>query len=147
MSSTVDTSIPLTLVGKKGSNPLPMLEKLWEFYTSKGIKTVFVSVGTSSSPLGELEIAETLGCPLHIVEYNEENLNKWSKVQDILKSRKDLLEPYDFTNEVINKWILPKNIRISNNLPFFYKGTIDINSSSIQTVDFDTYVKNICNTK
>jgi hypothetical protein len=139
--------IPLQLLGKKGSNPLPMIEKLWDFYSVKGIKTVFVSVGTSSSPLGELEIAETLGCPIHIIEYNETLLDNWKKVVEILKERKvSESTTCDFTNEVLNKWVLPKNVRISNKLPFFFNGSIELNGNVIETVQLNDYVTSICNT-
>ena len=138
-------TIPLTVFGKKGSNPLPMLQNLWEFYSSKGIKTVFVSLGTSSSPLGELEVIETLGCPIHIIEYNSEKLELWGKVKDILKERKETeINKCDFTADVINKWVLPKNIRISNNLLSTYNGTVELSGNTIITTDYDTYVKSIC---
>lgn len=144
--------IPIKLFGANGSNPLPMLEKLWDFYSLKGIKTVFISVGTSSSPLGELEIAETLGCPLHVIEYDNEKLNNWEKVVKILKSREESEETKcDFTSEVKTKWVLPKNVRISNKLPSFYNGTILVKKSNnsdeqltVETVTFDEYVEKIC---
>jgi hypothetical protein len=144
-TNTNPPTIPITLFGKKGSNPLPIIEKLWEFFSSKGIKTVFISLGTSSSPLAELEIAETLGCPVHVVEPNEEKRNLWNKVSQILKERKEIEETTcDFTNEVLNKWVLPKNIRVSNELPFFFSGVFETEVGSVQTVNIDNYVSNIC---
>jgi hypothetical protein len=40
--------MPITLYGKTSSDPIPMIENLWDFYISKTSKTVFVSIGTSS---------------------------------------------------------------------------------------------------
>ena len=138
-------AIALSLLGKKGTNPLPMIEKLWDFYSTKGVKTVFVSLGTSSSPLGELEFAETLGCPIHVVEPNEEKRELWNKVLAILKERKETDEvKCDFTNDVVNKWILPKNIRISSQLPFFFSGTLDTPNGVISTIEMTNYITNIC---
>uniref|UniRef100_A0A6C0D7K3 Uncharacterized protein n=1 Tax=viral metagenome TaxID=1070528 RepID=A0A6C0D7K3_9ZZZZ len=133
------------LIGANSLNPLPIVNKLWEFYSTKSIKTVFISVGTSSSPIAELEIGETLGCPLHIIEYNKEKLQSWEKVVTILNSRKESDETRcDFTKDVVNKWILGKNLRISNSLPFFYDGTIDLSGESVQTIKFERYVQTIC---
>ena len=137
---------PTVLFGKTGSNPLPMLEKLWDFYSSKGNKTVFLNVGTSSSPLAELECAESLGCPLHIVEPVQENRDLWNKVVDILKTRKNTEETNcDFTSNVSSKWVLAKNLHIYGSLPFFYDGLVQINNVMIETVSFKQFVNNICN--
>lgn len=129
------------LFGKNSSNPLPMIEKLWEFYSNKGIKTVFISIGTSSSPVAELEIADMLGCPLHVVEWDEVKLAGWDSVKKVLNTRKST--SISFTKNVENKWVLPTNLRISSALPFFYTGSIDV-SGLINTIDINLYVKNIC---
>lgn len=129
------------LFGKTSSNPMPMIEKLWDFYSNKGIKTVFISIGTSCSPIAELEIAAMIGCPLHIIEWDEIKLVGWDSVKKILNTRKSG-DTY-FTKDVETKWVLPTNLRISNALPFFYNGTIDI-CGLISTIDFNIYVKNIC---
>ena len=50
----------------------------------------------------------------------------------------------DFTNEVVNKWVLPKNVRISNKLPHFFNGTIELSGNVIETVSLNTYVESIC---
>ena len=143
MSTTEDKKTKL--IGSTGSNPLPIVDKLWEFYSAKGIKTVFISVGTSSSPLAELEVAETLGCPLHIVEWNKEKTDDWNKVVSILNTRKETEETTcSFTTGVTNKWILGKNIRVSNSLPFYFDGTCHISGETIQTIKFETYVRSIC---
>jgi hypothetical protein len=137
--------IPLRFVGEKGSNPLQILDKLWEFYSQKGIKTVFVSLGTSTSPLAELEIGEILGCPVHIVEPSDSKCELWNNVSEILKSRKrQLTDENTFTQEVENKWVLPKNVRVSNKLPFFFNGSLELSGNVLETLDWNTYVENIC---
>lgn len=150
LSTTTTTAsnhptISTILLGKNGSNPLPMLEKLWDFYSSKGNKTVFVNIGTSSSPLAELEFAESLGCPIHTVEPDEENRMLWNKVLEILKTRKTTEETEcDFTQNVSSKWVLCKNVHVSSALPFFYDGLVQINNKMVETVTFKQFVKNIC---
>ena len=146
VSQTTNTpKIPIKLMGTKGSNPIPMFEKLWDFFSLKGIKTVFISLGTSSSPLAELEIAETLGCPLNVVEYDSEKLESWNKVTEILKNRKESDEnKCEFTTEVVNKWVLPKNVRVTNKLPYFFNGSIEVNERTIETINLNTYVEQIC---
>jgi hypothetical protein len=144
-ATLVKPKIPIKLMGIKGSNPIPMFEKLWDFFSLKGIKTVLLSLGTSSSPLAELEIAETLGCPLHIIEYDSEKLKAWNNVTEILKTRKESDETRcSFTSEVINKWVLAKNIRISNKLPYFFNGSIELSGNIIETVNLNSYVESIC---
>jgi len=129
------------LFGKTSSNPIPMIEKLWDFYSNKGIKTVFINIGSSSSPIAELEIAAMIGCPLHVIEWNEAKLAAWDSVKKTLNTRKASDLP--FTKDVENKWVLPTNLRISNSLPFFYNGTLDV-SGNINTIDINIFVKNIC---
>jgi len=141
--SSATAEIPLRLLGEKGTNPIPIINKLWEFYSQKGIKTVFVSLGTSSSPLAELEISEILGCPLHVIEPSESKRELWNNVSEILKTRKRSDE-HVFTQEVENKWVLPKNLRISNKLPFFFNGSLELSGNIIETVNWDTYVQEIC---
>ena len=139
------TDIPLRFVGEKGSNPLQILDKLWEFYSQKGIKTVFVSLGTSTSPLAELEIGEILGCPIHIVEPSDSKRELWNNVSEILKSRKrQLTDENTFTQEVENKWVLPKNVRVSNKLPFFFNGSLELSGNVLETLDWNTYIEDIC---
>ena len=144
---TPTNTIPTTTVGKKSSNTLPILDRLWDFYSNKGIKTVFVSVGSSSSPIAELEIAESLGCPLHVVETSSELHGQWLKVKTILQERKATEETTStFTTDVQNKWVLAKNLRISDKLPFSCAGLLEVTNGPASTIAFDTYVESICST-
>jgi hypothetical protein len=45
---------------------------------------------------------------------------------------------------VINKLVSPENIFLSEKLPFFYEGSIDLSGTPIKTIDFDSYVESIC---
>jgi len=143
-STTVDT-IPSILMGKNGSNPLPMIENIWNFYSSKGNKTVFLSIGTSSSPLAELEIVESLGCPLHVIEPSSTKRELWNKVLEILKKRKTTDETKcEFTENVSAKWVLGKNLLIHSKVPLFYNGSIHLENETVETEDFNSFVISIC---
>ena len=138
-------AVPTMILGKSGSTPLPMIEQLWNFYSSKGNKTVFLNVGTSTSPLAELEVAESLGCPLHVVEVSSEKRELWNKVVDILKTRKVTDETRcDFTENVSLKWVLGKNIILYNQLPYFTNGSIHTEKDTFETVEFNSFVKSLC---
>lgn len=139
-NSNPNSKIEIKLIGSDGDK-WPILEKLWDFYSEKGIKTVFLSIGVGASPLADLEIAETLGCPLHIYEVRESVLKEWEEVQVILKSRKPSEQESAFTKGVESKWVLPKNIRIHKELPFFFSGTISLEDKSYPTKDVVSCVK------
>lgn len=143
-SATVDP-IPSILMGKNGSNPLPMIENIWNFYSSKGNKTVFLSIGTSSSPLAELEIVESLGCPLHVIEPISTKRELWNKVLEILKTRKTTDETKcEFTENVSGKWVLGKNLLVHSKVPLFYNGSIHLENETVETEDFNSFISSIC---
>ena len=76
MEINKDGKIEVKLIGKEGDQ-WPILDKLWDYFSLKGIKVVFASIGTSSSPLTDLEIAETMGCPLHVFAVRELCSDVW----------------------------------------------------------------------
>jgi FkbM family methyltransferase len=79
----------------------------------KGIRTVFFSIGTSSSCLSELEIAEIIGCPINIIYTNESQVKQWEEVKACLKTHKPPNDPIStFSEKSQEKWVLPKNVRI-----------------------------------
>jgi hypothetical protein len=143
MEITKDGKIGVKLVGKEGDQ-WPILEKLWDYYSLKGIKVVFMNIGTSSSPLVELEIAETMGCPLHIFEVRQDKLDQWEEVKKILKERKREEGASSFTEGVDTKWVLPKNIRIYPVLPSFSTGTQQIADIVYPTKEFIESAKECC---
>ena len=132
--------IKVKLVGT-GEDTWPILENLWGFYTEKGVKTVFVSVGITNNAVADLDIAETLGCPVHLWDVRNEATVAWDEVRQILKDRKRSPEASAFTEGVDTKWVLPKNIRSYTGIPGFYTGTAEILSKSYPTVSLDECVK------
>ena len=124
----------------------PMLSDLWDFYNSKGIKTVFFSVGTGGTAYADLELAETLGCPLHIWEVRQEAVDAWKGVIQILTDRKcpDPDPRPVFNKQVHTKWILPKNIKIHEFLPHSTTGTAVIAGSSYPTKSIEECVEEAC---
>lgn len=123
----------------------PMIENIWNFFSSKERKTVFFSVGTGLSPLVELELMESLGCPVHIFDMSKENCQKWTDVSGVLKTRKVTETTSNFAKEAIKKWVLPRNINVYDKLPFYYEGTLKQNNNlnDINTVSMSDVVSSI----
>ena len=136
-----DQTIKTKLVGF-GEDKWPVLENLWDFYSEKGVKTVFISVGSSPSAVADLDIAETLGCPVHIWNFNESDATKWDEVRKMLKDRKRGAEASSFTEGVDTKWVLPKNVRSYVGIPGFYTAKSD----AVSTVSVDDCVKHCTDT-
>lgn len=134
----------IATVGQKGEDPFPIVDKLWDVFAGKGIRTVFLSVGTSKSPLADLEIAESMGCPLHLCALNPSEVAHWEEVSTVLKERKS--GPSKFTELVDTKWILPKNLRIFNTLPWWTNGTVDLSGTILPTQRIQDMVGSICAT-
>ena len=126
-------AIKTKLVGL-GEDKWPILENLWDFYNKKGVKTVFVSVGSTGNAVADLDIAETLGCPAHIWSSNTAN---WDEVRQVLKDRKRSAEASAFTEAVDTKWVLPKNVRSYTGIPGFYTAKTE----TFSTVSIDDCVK------
>jgi len=137
----------ITTIGAKGADPFPVVDKLWDVFAGKGIRTVFLSIGTSVSPLADLEIAESLGCPANICAIGESEKKNWSDVSTVLKDRKRDSTASSFTEQVDSKWILPKNLRMIDSLPWWENGTIDISGTGpVATQKVDALVASICGT-
>jgi hypothetical protein len=137
----------ITTIGVKGVDPFPVVDKLWDVFAGKGIRTVFLSIGTSVSPLADLEIAESLGCPANICAIGESEKKNWSDVSTVLKDRKRDSAASSFTEQVDTKWILPKNLRMIDSLPWWENGTIDISGTGpVATQKVDALVASICGT-
>jgi hypothetical protein len=141
------TKIPVTMYGVDGGDPFPCLSDLWKLYSVKGTKTIFVSVGLSKSPMADLDIAELLGCPIHIVPLNEEHVNMWDEVKRILvvRERNDSSSIYDFSKDVSEKWVLPKNVQIHKSLPWWNNATIQMSENdTLKTREFYEWVEDAC---
>ena len=132
-------------VGEKSADPFPMLDRVWDIYAGKGIRTVFLSVGASASVLPDLEISESLGCPLNVVALNESETAGWAEVSSILKERKREAGASAFSEGAETKWILPKNIRVQPALPWWENGSVDLSGgSTVRTQNVGDLVKSIC---
>jgi len=125
-----------------------MIDKIWCTFAQKGIRTVFLSVGTSASALADLDIAESIGCPVNIITLGGSEKAQWDAVVAVLKARKQSegeAEATPFLAGVEEKWILPKNIRASSVLPWATKGSIDCGEAgTIPTEKADTVITDIC---
>jgi hypothetical protein len=102
-----------TLLHEKGGDPFPCIKDLYMIFQKKGIRTVFLSVGASPSCIPELEIAETIGCPVNIICANDSEVAAWDEVKDCLKTHRPATEPLStFSEGSDKKWVLSKNIRV-----------------------------------
>lgn len=118
-------------IGAK-EEPYPMISNVWDFFSSKGTKTVFVSVGTGKTCVPDLEFAETLGCP--ILKLDTPNQTQaWTEVKELLKIRKVADTTSEFAKPAARKWVLPKNLITESVIPSFSKGTIESENGTIQT--------------
>ena len=135
----MDTKL-IKSIGNK-NDQWPIIENLWGFYGSKGIKTVFLNVGGSSTSSVELEIAEILGCPIHTWDAREDISNAWQEVKDILKARKRPDTASAFSEGADSKWVLPKNIHNYTGVLSFMNGAIEIQGKMYPTVSLSAAVK------
>jgi hypothetical protein len=112
----------------------------------KNMNTVFVSLGASTSCLADLEIAEPLGCPIFVTPLAA--AESWAEVARVLKAHKREPENsvYPFSEQAESKWILSKNVRVQEALPWWTTGEIDISGQKIKTQDFLEWTTSICST-
>ena len=134
------SKIKVNLIGI-ADDQWPMIDDLWAFYNKKGIKTVFLNIGASSTVSCELAIAETLGCPIHTWDVREEVSQGWEEVKTILKDKKRPASASSFTESSDTKWVLPKNVHLYNGIPNFADGLIEVQSKKYATVSVQSCVK------
>jgi len=135
-----------TVIGANSTDPFPMLERSWDIFSAKGIRTVFLSIGNSKSVLPDLEIAEGLGCPINHIALSEAEAAQWTEVSGILKERKREETAQPFSAGAETKWILPKNVRPQNILPWWSTGTVDLSGGSVKTQTVASVMETICAT-
>jgi len=134
-----------TVLGKESSSPLLMIERVWDTFSQKGVRTVFLSIGNSSSALGDLELAESLGCPINCVPLGAQQLEEWKELASILKERKRTeTAKFSFTDGAQGKWVLPKNIRIHESMPWWCPGSIEVDGMSLKTEPVANFAERIC---
>jgi hypothetical protein len=145
-TTPVDANSLTTVIGANSADPFPMLERSWDVFSGKGIRTVFLSIGNSKSVAADLDIAEGLGCPINHVALNEAEFKAWSEVSAILKERKREETAQPFSAGAETKWILPKNVRRQAFLPWWSNGTVDLSGGPVETQAVGRFMESICST-
>jgi hypothetical protein len=129
-----------------GTHKWPMIARAWETFAGKGIRTVFLSIGSSSSVGADLDIAESLGCPIHYFPLNDTEAAQWEEVGRILKDRKregDNVK-FAFSEGSEKKWILPKNVRRLAALPWWTSGRLDLSGTSFPSQSIGELLEPVC---
>jgi hypothetical protein len=104
----------LETISLSETESFPVFRNLWDFFSSKGNKTIFLSIGESASPMVELHLSETLGCKVHLLTENPEYQQKWTEIQSVLKTRKATEQTSEFAKQALRKWVLPTSICVSS---------------------------------
>lgn len=101
---------------KTDDGDVPFLADIWGFFSKKGIKTQFLSFFPDKSFKVDLEVCESLGCPIRVFTISAELDAKWETIKQTLKNRKIADEDKEKTwiQGLEKKWILPKNIIVKN---------------------------------
>lgn len=136
--------IKTTSIGTK-DDPYPMVDQIWDFFSSKGTKTVIVSVGSGATCAPELDLVETLGCPILILGTSTDTL-KWNESRDLLKTRKIGDATSDFAKPAVRKWVLQKNLMVQEGIPSYGDGTIQSEGVSIPMRSWMSLLKDHCKT-
>lgn len=138
--------VKIIQLGAKSESPFPIVDQSWQMFTQKGIKTIFLSIGSSASALPDLDLAESIGCPIFIVPLKDDHKAAWTEIADCLKTRKrdPAIAKFPFSEGAEGKWILPKNIRIQTALPWWSNGTADLSGGTMATEAFLAAVERMC---
>lgn len=131
-------------IGAK-EEPYPMVSNVWDFFSTKGTKTVFVSVGTGKTCVPDLEFAETIGCPILKLDVPEDT-QKWTEVKELLKVRKVSETTTEFAKPAARKWVLPKNLITESVIPSLYNGSIETEKGTVQTKSWIDLIQTHCKT-
>lgn len=136
--------IPLAVLAEKSADPFPIVDNIWNMFARKGNKTVFLSIGASKSCLPDLELAETLGCPFHVVPTSAAERAQWEEVAASLKARSRPADArHEFSAGAEEKWILPKNFRVGSALPWWLEGTVALSGETIHARPFFDVVQDM----
>lgn len=136
-----------TTCGIGSASPFPTMDRMWDIFSGKGIRTVFISVGTSASCMPDLDIAESLGCPINLVTLSAAEQEKWAEVTTTLKERKRSDDAkFPFSAGAESKWILPKNIRPQPALPWWAAGSVSLGGFDVKTQPVGELLDSICTT-
>lgn len=107
----------------------PVVRNLWDFFSTKGSKVVFVTLGEETTPLVELHISENLGCKIHVFESNREVAQKWEDLSLVLKTRKTTEQTPSFAASAIKRWVLPTNVLVYPWIPHFQSGSENLKTT------------------
>jgi hypothetical protein len=131
------------LINKIGkTDPFPIISDFSTMYSEKGIRTVFFSIGSSKSPLADLEISEAIGCPVNVFPLEDSEAENWKAVAACLKDR--VVSSNPLLEGVDKVWVLPKNIRIRDSLPWWQKGSIEVDGVQRTTKKVENVVSEVC---
>jgi hypothetical protein len=97
-----------------------------DIFAKKGVRTVVLSIGGSANCLPELELAEDLGCPVHIAPLSENERAAWSAAVEVVKTKTvDEASPHaEFLKGADSKWVIPTNLRLKEAIPWWSAGTV-----------------------
>lgn len=141
---------PFIVIGDRTESPFVIPNGLWTMYSKKGTQTVVVSIGTSASAIPDLELAETLGCPIHVVPVTAEETERWSKLKAVLqaRSREGVEFDTDFAVGAEEKWVLPKNIKLQATMPWWTAGSVQVThrgeTATVSTTPFQEWTAQVC---
>jgi hypothetical protein len=127
MTTPLDTVQAVNTTTVKSTNPyaehlqsvksiageeIPFLKDLWSFFSSKGVKTNFFSVNPDASAALDLNICESLGCPIRVLTNSASIETKWSIIAATLKARAIAPEHANlgWLEGIQKRWILPRNL-------------------------------------
>ena len=116
----MDSVVDFVEMGTEGVS-FPVLKNLWDFFSKKGSRTVFFSIGHSCSPAAELHVSENLGCKIQLF-VDQGKMSQWEDVQTILKTRKTTETTSEYAKHAIKRWVLPTNLIVHPFTPTFEKG-------------------------
>jgi hypothetical protein len=135
------------LLNQSGSDPFPFIKNAWNMFSKKGKKTIFISIGSSKSVIADMEIAETIGCPLIIVPGSKAGLAGWIEVAECIKTHEPAVNPKsEFSRGADDKWILPKNLWIeAASMPGWRLATnTKADNYCVEEIPFYDWVKQRC---
>lgn len=136
-------AIPTTLLAPVSADPFPCIDNLWSIYAKKGSRTVFLTLGAGISALPDLDLAETLGCPLNYMPIGRQEA--WDEVVNCLTTRARTDAQHDFSAGADEKWVLPKHIHRIEALPWWGVGNLDVSGvGTIPTQQFKSVIEGIC---
>jgi hypothetical protein len=142
MTTQLSSKIELLLTQVGTSDPFPMVKDYGNIFGPKGIRTVFFSIGASTSAMADLHIAETIGCPINIFPVSQDQVEGWQAVAACLKDRAPSTLP--FLEGVDKAWVLPKNVRVRPALPWWEEGSIVRGGTTHATQKVEKVVSEVC---